>query len=64
MNFECEYGFLNIVYEFWAWSICFSSSYGFKKFFWIFMNFYEQIEYKYLFFMAWLSAQLLKMIEK
>lgn len=38
MNFECEYGFFNIVYEFWAWSICFSSSYGLKKFFWIFMN--------------------------
>lgn len=30
----------------------------------MFLCFYEQIEYKYLFFMAWLSAQLLKMIEK
>lgn len=27
-------------------------------------QFYEQIKYKYLYSMAWLSAQLLKMIKK
>lgn len=35
------------------------NSFGF-----LWISFYEQIEYKYLYSMAWLSAQLLKMIKK
>lgn len=35
------------------------NSFGF-----LWISFYEQIKYKYLYSMAWLSAQLLKMIKK
>lgn len=35
-----------------------------KSFGFLWISFYEQIKYKYLYSMAWLSAQLLKMIKK